>query len=309
MVVQVITLVDLLKAVVLLVAIDIIVNAIWSGSFDMKAVIRTPDLYRPSKNYFECDYSNSTGFIYFHIAIKAFVIAVGIFLTWGVRNVPSAFNESVFIAILIYNTAVMCSFILPLISEKVGGFTGAYQIRAYGICLIAFINVTVLFVPKLHAILTKRGKAYQAGRVTHPLAGPHAGPSVLSQAESDAPKSMTPNGGVKGSSFGMNKSTTLGKSKLVRQPTDPSVQSTPTPVKRAFVTHGSQNITDKPASPSHKASTPTGNDLISPTNISTQDQTSTRTTVNPQLSIELPGTPNHASSPETQTSSLLPKLN
>lgn len=318
MVVQVITMLDLLKAVILLVGIDIIVNAIWTGAFDMASVIRTPDIYRPSKNYYECDYSNSVGFVYFHIAIKAFVIAVGIFLTWGVRNVPSAFNESTFIAILIYNTAVMCSFILPLISEQVGGFVGAYQIRAHGISLIAFINVTVLFVPKLYAIHTKRGKAYQAGRITDKLAGPDAGPSVLDQAESEAAKSMTPNGvtGVSGkpSSFGPNKSQhSLGKSKLIRQPTDqtvPNTNSTPTPVKRAFVTqHSSHNVsTDKPASPSAKL-TRNGSDLISPatTTNSTQDGM-IRTSTNPMLSIELPGTPNHAGSPETQTSSLLPKL-
>ena len=279
MVVQVITMADLLKAVVFLVVIDVIVNAIWTASFDMNSVIRTPDVFRPSKNYYECDYSNSVGFIYFHIALKAFVIAVGIFLTWGVRNVPSAFNESVFIAILIYNTAVMCSFILPLISEQVGGLTGAYQIRAYGICLIAFINVTVLFVPKLYAIATKRGKAYQTGRLTNQLAGPDAGPSVLDHGESEAAKSMTPNGVTgKASSFGKSTNPSIGKSKLTRQPTDQTVatatHSTPTPVKRAFVSqHSSHNVdTTKPASPSAKL-TRNGSDLISPTTTtnSTQD--------------------------------------
>lgn len=85
------------------------------------------------------------------------VCCSGMYLTWGVRSVPSQFNESVYIGICIYNVAIVSAFVLPLVSARMGGRSVTYQIRAYAIMFLSLSTVAVLFVPKFFTILTAHG--------------------------------------------------------------------------------------------------------------------------------------------------------
>lgn len=80
---------DLLLALGAFMAVDVLINAAWQGSVGMRSMRVTVDPLRPSYDYLTCDYSESLGAVYAHIAIKAGLLLVGVALTWAVRHVPS----------------------------------------------------------------------------------------------------------------------------------------------------------------------------------------------------------------------------
>ena len=74
--------------------------------------------------------------------------AVGMYLTWGVRHVPSQYNESLHIGACIYNVTIVALFALPLLAANLAGRSITFQLRAYAIMSLSLSTVAILFIPK-----------------------------------------------------------------------------------------------------------------------------------------------------------------
>jgi len=173
--------------------LDLIINIVWTSTSGMPMTLRVPDPYRINNNFYECDYSDSRPFILAHVAIKALLLFIGVALTIGVRNVPSAFNESTYMAVLIYNTAVLFAFILPIVSFQVGGREGTAIIRAFAILFISLFNITILFAPKLLMVKSKNDDAYRV-QTANSLLSSSDETGTVATGQSKAPNTHTPMG-------------------------------------------------------------------------------------------------------------------
>ena len=59
------------------------------------------------------------------------------------------FNESLLIALSIYNTSFVVCFIVPIIALGLGGRRTTYLIRGFAVIFVAMSTLSLLFVPKL----------------------------------------------------------------------------------------------------------------------------------------------------------------
>jgi hypothetical protein len=105
------------------------------------------------------------------VVMKGAMMLYGTKLTWDVRGVPSAFNETTYISITIYNTAA--SSVLWLILQY-----GATTLAPRAITLIeagvalwnVYLGHVVIFAPKLHLIRTgKDGASVKTSIQSSPL--------------------------------------------------------------------------------------------------------------------------------------------
>lgn len=154
---------DLVKVVLVFVGIDILLNSIWQGVGGMQSVLVVDDPLRPAKNYFKCEYAPvSLGFVYTHVAIKGMCLFVGIALTYGIRHVPSNFNDSSVLAVCIYNVSFVVCFVIPIVVQGLGGREATYMIRNYAIMFVSMVTYMLLYAPKLYLIKYGTQKAIQA---------------------------------------------------------------------------------------------------------------------------------------------------
>ena len=147
-----ITSTDLLVQLTLVLMFDLILNTTWSVVSPMSATLVTVDLYRPSLDYYSCD--TSSVFPLISIAEKALLLLCGIVLTYLCRGVPSRFNETPYLAAAIYNCALLCAFIVPLVATDIGSRSVTYAVQVFGVQVIVMSTLSIVFVPKFHLILT-----------------------------------------------------------------------------------------------------------------------------------------------------------
>ena len=145
----------LLLAVGVFILVDIIINAVWMGTAGMDAVVVVVDVNRPSLNYWTCDFADGEGAIFAHLTVKCGLLLFGVGLTWAVRGVPSQFNESLSIALSLYNVTFVVAFIIPIIATGLGGRETVFLIRAFAIIFVVVATLSLLYVPKLVAINSK----------------------------------------------------------------------------------------------------------------------------------------------------------
>jgi hypothetical protein len=150
---------ELLNWVSLVLLADIIINAVWTGSGDIKAGYVQVDPWRPAKDYMTCSTSASAPYLAAHVALKGLMILAGMVLSYAVRKTPSLYNESVYIMISIYNIAVVSAFALPLIITSANGRETAFAIRAYAVMFIGAGTASVMFVPKWVSMQATLGAA------------------------------------------------------------------------------------------------------------------------------------------------------
>lgn len=136
-----------------LLSFDIILNIIWSAMSAFPAVYVTVDVNRPVNDYIQCDTSGESMIFLMVAAIeKAALILAGIVLTIATRNVPSKFNETPYLATAIYNCALLCAFVVPIVVTGIGNRSVSYAIRCLGIDLLVFSTLSIVFVPKFYLI-------------------------------------------------------------------------------------------------------------------------------------------------------------
>jgi len=155
---------ELLLALAAFLAVDVIINVSWAATVGMKARLIVPDVYRPSHNYYECDYpSGALAAVYAHIAIKGTMLLLGIVLTFMVRVVPSQFNESMWISLALYNLGFVLCFILPILSAQLGGRKTVFMLRAFAIMLVVVATLGLLYIPKIVMVANSASPAAQIG--------------------------------------------------------------------------------------------------------------------------------------------------
>jgi len=84
--------------------------------------------------------------------INLIVLCYGAYLAFLTRKVASAFNESQYIAVCIYNILVCGILILPIVFIEDVGFTVSFYIRGFGALFCCFFVLLALFGPKLYVI-------------------------------------------------------------------------------------------------------------------------------------------------------------
>jgi len=141
---------NMVMAVMLLLLVDVIFNCIWQVGGGMTAKLHTPDSFRPSLNYYACDFSSPVAgaMIYAHLALKGGMLVGGVLLTLAVRGVPGDFNDTMILSICIYNVTVVAAFLVPIEATDIGGRGATYAIRAFGIMFVVIGTVAVLYLPK-----------------------------------------------------------------------------------------------------------------------------------------------------------------
>jgi hypothetical protein len=151
---------DLLLAVGAFILIDVIINAAWLGAGGLKSSRVTVDPDRPAYDYLHCETTTTDlGAIAAHLAIKGGMLLFGVVLTYSVRNVPSQFNEAIWLGVALYNTVFILSFGLPIIASGVGGRTSVYLIRGFLIIFVACSTIGLLYIPKILVLVNKSGDA------------------------------------------------------------------------------------------------------------------------------------------------------
>ena len=90
--------------------------------------------------------------------LNALLLGFGAFLAFKTRNVSSAFNESKFIAVCMYNMIVLGCLILPVIYISQAGFFTIFDLRSIGTIACATFILFALFGSKLYIIFFRRGE-------------------------------------------------------------------------------------------------------------------------------------------------------
>jgi hypothetical protein len=142
--------------------VDLLINIVWAATAGITSTRVQVDVYRPSLDFRKCDYS-SGGIIavILHLIIKGGMLLFGVFLAWGTRKAPSMFNDSTVIAAALYNTFVVCSFILPIIAVQLGGRSTTYLVRAFAIMFLVLSTLGLLYVPKLLLLFGWSGELHK----------------------------------------------------------------------------------------------------------------------------------------------------
>jgi hypothetical protein len=159
---------NLYVLVSILVGVTVLINILWSSIVGFDTEYIHVDIYRPVKDYIQCQYGRSVrDFMYAHIAFVSLLISAGVVLAILARNVPAVFNEAPYIATSVYNCSVLLAFLVPMVASQVGGREGAYLIRSYGVLIVVLSTCSILFIPKFHALFSNK---FPQARTTAPIA-------------------------------------------------------------------------------------------------------------------------------------------
>jgi len=153
----------LMAALLLLVLIDVSLNIAWQAGPGMHAVRVMVDPDRPSLDYFMCERSDTaSGFIVAHVSVKGVMLLSGVLLAWKLRKVSAQFSESRFIALSIYNSALLLILINVMWFTNVGGHAVSLLVRTFCTLYLAVSTATIMALPKLLAIRSTEARIREA---------------------------------------------------------------------------------------------------------------------------------------------------
>ena len=110
------------------------------------------------------------------IVPKAAQVLYGMYLAYNVRHINANFNESRYIGLAILHLVVFATIIIPLDRALDNQLTVHYLLITLMLCFVVFITLSLVFVPKIYAIVYKR------------KGQPHKRPPrALDDSKSDAP--------------------------------------------------------------------------------------------------------------------------
>jgi len=90
--------------------------------------------------------------------LNLLIISYGCYLAFRTRKVSSAFNESKYIALCIYNITILGVMLLPIVFIEEAGYLTAYYLRGFGTIFCCFFILFTLFGPKVYFILFMKKK-------------------------------------------------------------------------------------------------------------------------------------------------------
>jgi len=73
-------------------------------------------------------------------------------LAWLGRNIPSAFNESLYISLAVYNVFIAMIVTVPVLVSGIGSRVFQYYVHSIGLFVLSTITILCVFIPKLIAI-------------------------------------------------------------------------------------------------------------------------------------------------------------
>jgi ABC-type branched-subunit amino acid transport system substrate-binding protein len=148
--------IQLLKVVAILVSVEIIVLVIWSAAFTPVVEYIQPDPLRPALDYTQCSREGETPFVIILIVYNGGLIIAGVILGIWARKVVSEYNESKYVLISMYLLTFAGLILLIVYSINITDRVVDTIIRSAAILFGVFSTVTILFMPKVHFVLTRQ---------------------------------------------------------------------------------------------------------------------------------------------------------
>lgn len=149
---------DLLIAVGVALAIELVLLIVWTAAGRSKAERRPTDIIRPSLDYMVCT-TTTVGTVILSIAAayKGLIMLAGVWLsisTWRIKY--SVYNESRAIAFSMYNLFffLVLAVIVQLVINGPTQRKAQFLVRSFMILLGTFIPIAVLFLPKFYRTVT-----------------------------------------------------------------------------------------------------------------------------------------------------------
>ncbi len=145
-----------LEKVLVLVAADTLVLAIWTSLGPNELRRTTPAMTSSGQLRYTQACSSPDGEIYFGVllAMKAIVLAGALYLAWVLRNIKSVFSESKAIFFSVYNLAIWLVLVFSLVQLiGDGNPTVSFLLVAGGVWVNMTVTLISMFAPKLLAVV------------------------------------------------------------------------------------------------------------------------------------------------------------
>ncbi len=155
--------VHLIAMWLVIVGIDVVVLAVWSG-YDP---LRSRRIQSSLSQYVfenECDSEFNTAFSAVLLVKEGVLCLIGSFLAFKTRNVHTLFSESKHLQQSIFLITVMCGIIVPVQYTIDAQPTIKFAIRVMLVIACVVITMAVLFLPKLYLVLFVPAGAYACFR-------------------------------------------------------------------------------------------------------------------------------------------------
>lgn len=153
---RIITNMDLIKGLAVIITLNLIVLIVWTAVAPPYRT-RSIDIGSDDEVTYECDVSfPSSVFIIILIVLQALLLAFDCVVAFLLRNIPSSFNESKYVAFTIYNSAIMMIVAIVLVIVFNDDKTAVLVIIALTILFGCLVALLVLFAPKLYLSFLKK---------------------------------------------------------------------------------------------------------------------------------------------------------
>ena len=131
---------------------DVLLNAIWLGA-DPLLPTDFVSSSNPLVHYTSCSSTHTLLWYALTFSLKGALLLYGVILASQVRNVPSAFNESRWIGLAVYNIAFCVVVVLVMLFMLNASPGSVYLIRSLVVTWCVLLTVGLLLVPKFSASL------------------------------------------------------------------------------------------------------------------------------------------------------------
>jgi len=151
----------------LLMLIEFIILAIWTGVSRLVAVTVVPDPNRPSENYNECQEQDVSIWAFFGplLGYNVLLALISLYLSFRVRNVDMVvFNESKEILFAVYNLLLFGTLVITLQAGTGTSREATFLIRSLCVICGVLLSVLVIMVPKL--VHMKNGYNYHTKKTS-----------------------------------------------------------------------------------------------------------------------------------------------
>lgn len=149
----------LVKVLMVIVAIDVVLNLLWTYHGDYRSERVQLDPWRPSLDVHKCT-SNGAGQGYFviHLLIKFGLLIAGTRYAYNVRNVKSEFNESIYIGFAMYGILIVLILFLTVLfipffaGTSTLGTLEEFMFKQFGVFLIVFSSTSFIMWKKFRLL-------------------------------------------------------------------------------------------------------------------------------------------------------------
>jgi hypothetical protein len=152
--VQVISNLRLGCVVVVVCGLEIAFDLIWS----IKSPLKNQNMrYDDFRTYSTCGGENATEFLIVALATKGLMLSYGVFVAVSTRNVPSQFNEAIYIAYSLYNLLFTVLAVIPIIAFSAGNINVSLAVESFAVIWITLFTLCAMIAPKLYYVYRPNG--------------------------------------------------------------------------------------------------------------------------------------------------------